>query len=793
MKILMINKFLYPKGGSETYILKLGKILEDNGHEVQYFGLENPRNTVGNRANAYVSHLDFSTGIKKNLTAPFRIIYSAEARQKIRKVLEDFKPDVVHLNNIQFHMTPSIILETEKYRKDTGRDLKIIYTAHDYQLICPSHGLFDANLHICEKCLGGNYTHCLQTKCVKGSRAKSFLGMLDAYFWKWNKAYSYIDTIICCSEFLKSKLDTQVRFRNKTVAVHNFVDAVAPLKIEKENYILEFGHLSKDKGTLTLLEVAKRMPETRFVFAGYGAAEAEIAKVANAEYVGFKTGKDLEMLIRKAKITVLPSEIYENCPFSVIESQMYGTPVVVSRMGGAPELLTDGKTGEIFEAGNADSLERAIRKMLHTDGLLERYTEACLQQKFETPDSYYQKLMGIYGVCMKIYEIGTGYTPIPARISAATEIVVEELTKAFMKQNIPVEIVDIASDSRAEHCLPIREVRVPKCFSGTDVQLGIMHKLKRVVYSVALAGELKKLLRNAEERVVLHFHNQYNLFFFYKLVPQKLQKKALIAYTNHSGIWRLPWQEIEVTIQKRYFQETFCMKKADIVFVLNRETKDNLTERLNIPEERLVLIGNGVNTDVYHPLSENEKQAVKKKWGLEGKTVILQVGSVYENKGQLRSLEYLLPILQSQDDMVFAYAGGIVDEAYQLQIQEYAKLNKIVEKVRYIGMVAPGCEMNSLYNAATATILPSRYEGFSLVSIESCASGIPVLMDQLGPISIGDGSIPFDGNDFNKQFQNLLNGKYLQLADAARKNAVLNYSWDKISHDYYIAFQNGMS
>ena len=397
MKILMVNKFLYPKGGAETYILKLGKILQEHGHEVQYFGLDNPKNTVGNRVNAYVSHLDFSTGIKKNLMAPFRIIYSAEARRKIRLVLDDFNPDVVHLNNIQFHLTPSIILETEKFRKETGKSVKIIYTAHDYQLICPSHGLFDANVEVCEKCLDGDYTHCLRTKCVKNSRAKSLLGMLDAYFWKWNKAYSYIDTIVCCSKFLKTKLDTQERFRNKTVALHNFVDAIPVMEVEKEDYALEFGHLSKDKGTLTLLEVAKRMPDVRFVFAGYGAAEPEIAKVSNAEYVGFKTGKELEMLIRKARVSVYPSEWYENCPFSVIESQMYGTPVVGSRMGGIPELIDEGRTGEMFEAGNIDELYEKVHMLMSDAQLLACYSKQCFEKKFETPDTYYEKLMEIYG------------------------------------------------------------------------------------------------------------------------------------------------------------------------------------------------------------------------------------------------------------------------------------------------------------------------------------------------------------------------------------------------------------
>lgn len=397
MKILMVNKFLYPKGGAETYVLKLGAILESHGHEVQYFGLANEKNTVGNRAGAYVSHLDFSTGIRNNLGAPFRIIYCTEARKKIRAVLEDFQPDVVHLNNIQFHLTPSIILETHKYRTQTGQQVKIICTAHDYQLICPSHGLFDSDIQVCEKCLGGNYTHCLRTKCVKNSRAKSLLGMLDAYFWKWSRAYSYIDTIICCSHFLKSKLDTQQRFREKTVAIHNFVDAVPKMEVEKEGYVLEFGHLCRDKGTYTLLEAARRMPEVQFVFAGYGEAEAEIARVPNARFVGFQTGTALEMLIRKATVSVYPSQWYENCPFSVIESQMYGTPVVGARMGGIPELIAEGQTGELFEAGNADDLEQKLRKLLDTPGLARQYAQACLEAPFETSESYYRKLMDIYG------------------------------------------------------------------------------------------------------------------------------------------------------------------------------------------------------------------------------------------------------------------------------------------------------------------------------------------------------------------------------------------------------------
>ena len=87
MRILLVNKFIFPKGGAETYTFDVGKMLEEHGHEVQYFGLENEKNIVGNRVGSYVTNMDFSQGIKANLNAPFRIIYSREARKKIRAVL----------------------------------------------------------------------------------------------------------------------------------------------------------------------------------------------------------------------------------------------------------------------------------------------------------------------------------------------------------------------------------------------------------------------------------------------------------------------------------------------------------------------------------------------------------------------------------------------------------------------------------------------------------------------------------------------------------------------------------
>ena len=174
MRTLILNKFLHRNGGSETYIFKLGEALEQHGHEVQYFGMEHEGRCVGNRVNAYTSDMDFHGGSKlSKLTYPIKTIYSKEARVQLRKVLDDFKPDVCHLNNFNYQLTPSIILEIVKWRKETGRDCKIIFTAHDYQLVCPNHMLNNPNTHQnCEKCLGGHFMNCMKGKCMLISHSR---------------------------------------------------------------------------------------------------------------------------------------------------------------------------------------------------------------------------------------------------------------------------------------------------------------------------------------------------------------------------------------------------------------------------------------------------------------------------------------------------------------------------------------------------------------------------------------------------------------------------------------------
>ena len=397
MKILMINKFLHPNGGSETYIFRLGDYLKSQGHEVQYFGMEHAGRCVGNRVNAYTSDMDFHGGSKlSKLTYPIKTIYSSEARKKLRLVLEDFRPDVCHLNNFNYQLTPSILLEIAKWKRE-GHPCRVVYTAHDLQLVCPNHMCSNPNTgENCEKCLGGHFLNCMKGRCIHGSLAKSAVGTLEAVLWNGCGVYKNIDVIICCSEFLKTKMDTNPLFAGKTVAIHNFVDRISYEKAEKKDYVLYFGRFSREKGIDTLIQVCKALPEIPFIFAGTGPLEEEIAGVPNIQNVGFQRGQALETLIREARFSVYPSEWYENCPFSVMESQMYGTPVLGANIGGIPELIEPGKTGELFESGNAAQLKEKIQALWENRELTDRYSENCADVRFDDVARYTEKLMKLY-------------------------------------------------------------------------------------------------------------------------------------------------------------------------------------------------------------------------------------------------------------------------------------------------------------------------------------------------------------------------------------------------------------
>lgn len=161
------------------------------------------------------------------------------------------------------------------------------------------------------------------------------------------------------------------------------------------DYVLYFGRFSEEKGIGTLIKVCKELPDVQFIFAGTGPLKETVNSVKNIKNVGFQKGKALEKLISEARFSIYPSEWYENCSFSVMESQMYGTPVLGAEIGGIPELIQVDKTGELFENGNGEDLKK-VEKLWGDKKLCEEYSANCKDISFDIIDEYYEKMVKVY-------------------------------------------------------------------------------------------------------------------------------------------------------------------------------------------------------------------------------------------------------------------------------------------------------------------------------------------------------------------------------------------------------------
>jgi glycosyltransferase involved in cell wall biosynthesis len=394
MKILMVNKFLYHRGGCETYMFSLADYLKQLGHEIQFFGMYDKQNIVTMPKKQLINEINFHKTTLATITYPFKIIYSFEAKEKIKMMIKEYKPDIVHLNNYNFQITPSIIHELKKY------GMPIIQTIHDVVMICPSHLLYNCRTQeICEKCKGRKYINCIKTRCIHGSTLRSILGAFEGYLYYKLKTYDFIDEFICPSQFIADKLIEFGMNPYHIHVLHNFIREIHKVNdVQKKEYFLYFGRIAEEKGIRMLLETAKLLPDIKFIIAGTGPLE-NILKIRpnNVEYVGFKEGEELARLIQESLATIHPSTWYENCPMSVLESLGLGTPVIGAKIGGIPELVRDGIDGLLFKPGDIEDLASKIDFFDKECSVLNRYSRNCEESiKKYSIENYSATILKIY-------------------------------------------------------------------------------------------------------------------------------------------------------------------------------------------------------------------------------------------------------------------------------------------------------------------------------------------------------------------------------------------------------------
>ena len=189
---------------------------------------------------------------------------------------------------------------------------------------------------------------------------------------------------VCPSNFLENKLlSTRKYYKNKTKTIHNFINKEKFIKKDQkeENHIVFVGRLSKEKGIEHIAKTAKLLPQYTFVVAGSGPDEDMLKNIPNIKLAGFLTGDKLTQLMGNAKLLLLPSVCYENCPLSILEAHCMGVPVVTMNSGGMAELVKDGVTGTLVKEPTPEGIARALNKTLQNQDYYNTLKENCKIEK----------------------------------------------------------------------------------------------------------------------------------------------------------------------------------------------------------------------------------------------------------------------------------------------------------------------------------------------------------------------------------------------------------------------------
>jgi glycosyltransferase involved in cell wall biosynthesis len=348
LRVLHVNKFLYRRGGAESYMFDLAQLQTDAGDTVAFFGMDHPDNEPMPYSSHFPSYVELrpasmSMGLAIRATA--RMLYSRSAEVGIEAVIADFRPDVVHLHNIYHQLSPSVL------RPIARAGIPALMTLHDYKLACPTYQFLDHG-KVCEACLGGHFYHAATHRCKDGSAAASLLASVESYAHGITRAYSPVRLFITPSRFLAGKMTQAGVFPERMRLLNHFIDAahIAVADAPGKGFVFA-GRLSPEKGVDVLIKAAGRMPGVTIEVLGDGPERPALEHLAAGAAPGrirFRGRLDKDSVhaaMRSALAVVVPSRWYENQPMTILEAFACGVPVIGSRIGGIPELVSDGVSG----------------------------------------------------------------------------------------------------------------------------------------------------------------------------------------------------------------------------------------------------------------------------------------------------------------------------------------------------------------------------------------------------------------------------------------------------------------
>jgi len=394
MRIILVNKFWYLRGGTERVVFLTKQLLEEAGHTVEVFGMRHPDNNISN--DYFIDNLDYESlqGLSK-IRAGLKAIYNHDARNKFEKLVKNFKPDVIHFHNIYHQLSYSLIDVVHKYH------IPSVMTLHDYNLISPNYTLFHHGA-IHEESQKGSYYRCILNNCMEHV-GESIVATASAYKKKWMKVQDSIHAYIAPSEFLKQK--------HIAYGISPHLIEVIPNPLDMDSFadtatvgknVVYAGRLSEEKGLDILLDAAKKLPAIPFLIIGTGPLEQHIKHRIKDEHLdhvvwgGYKKGDEYISCLNHARLLVVPSLWYENCPMSIVEAQASGKVVVASDIGGIPELLP---ATMLATPGNVDAwasrinewYQKSDKELIKAGDVLRKSA-----QKKHDPQTYIRSVLKVY-------------------------------------------------------------------------------------------------------------------------------------------------------------------------------------------------------------------------------------------------------------------------------------------------------------------------------------------------------------------------------------------------------------
>jgi len=364
------------------------------------FAMKHPNNFPTKWSDWFVDEIEFGEkySLWEKAQRALKITYSLEARDKMARLLAQNRPTIAHAHNVYHHISPSFFGTLKAH------DVPTVLTLHDLKIACPAYKMLTHD-GICERCKGGAIWNVIRHRCIKGSLNLSAVIFMESAIQRMLGCYSRgVDRFVTPSQFYLEKFVEWGWPRERFTYVPNFVD-VGHLKPRGEpgNAFAYFGRLGPEKGLTTFVE-AVALAGVRAWIIGTGPEESKLREQASAcgaqvEFMGYRSGQELFDTIRGARAIVLPSEWFENAPMSVLEAYAVERPVIGADIGGIPELIRSGETGDVFPSGDAPALAEILRNYASAPASQLREMGAAgrawVLNDF-TAERYRDRLLGVY-------------------------------------------------------------------------------------------------------------------------------------------------------------------------------------------------------------------------------------------------------------------------------------------------------------------------------------------------------------------------------------------------------------